>query len=170
MSVSPANSAGFAPGAELIWTPALTDFRSPASQAIYRYWLDQRQDRRFPGRADIDPLAMRGALGNISLIDVQHEPLRFRLRLVGSYQAARLGFDPTGMWLDELPAQEYRELLIDRLKEILQRAEPLLARNRALMDDHWYDYEAIWLPMASDGDRIDMVMACQIFADAPQGG
>lgn len=164
------DSAGATPAAELIWNPGPTDFRTAASAAIYRYWLDQRQDRRFPARADIDPLAMRGALGNISLIEVQHEPLRFRLRLVGSYQAARLGFDPTGMWLDEMPAPEYRDLLIGRLLTILERPEPLLVRNRQMMDERWYDYETIWLPMANDGDRIDMVMACQIFADAPQGG
>jgi hypothetical protein len=164
------DSAAATLAAELIWNPGSTDFRAEASREIYRYWLDQRQNRRFPARSDIDPLAMRGALGNISLIEVQHAPLRFRLRLVGSYQAARLGFDPTGMWLDEMPAPEYRNLLIGRLQAILERPEPLLVRNRQLMDERWYDYETIWLPMANDGDRIDMVMACQIFADAPQGG
>lgn len=170
MPVPLPDNAAATPVAELIWTPGLQDFRAEASRAIYRYWLDQRQERRFPARSDIDPLAMRGALGNIALIEVQHDPLRFRLRLVGSYQAARLGFDPTGMWLDELPAPEYRDLLIARLLAILERPEPLLVRNRQLMDDRWYDYETIWLPMASDGARIDMVMACQIFADAPKGG
>ncbi|MCW0233624.1 MAG: PAS domain-containing protein [Ferrovibrio sp.] len=158
------------PPAELIWNPEPEDFRAAGSAAVYRYWLDQRHGRRFPGRADIDPLAMRGALGNIALIEVQHDPQRFRIRLAGTYQAQRLGFDPTGMWLDELPAPEYRQLLIDRLQALLARPEPLLVRNRQLMDDRWYDYETIWLPMASDGDSIDMVMACQIFADAPQGG
>ena len=38
------------------------------------------------------------------------------------------------------------------------------------MRSHRLDMLSIWLPMASDGDRIDMVMACQIFADAPHGG
>lgn len=158
------------PPPELIWNPEPADFRAAASAAVYRYWLDRRHGRRFPGRADIDPLAMRGALGNIALIEVQHGPQRFRIRLAGTYQAQRLGFDPTGMWLDEMPAPEYRQLLIDRLQALLARPEPLLVRNRQLMDDRWYDYETIWLPMASDGDSIDMVMACQIFADAPHGG
>jgi hypothetical protein len=164
------DSAAAPPATELIWNPGPQDFRTGASAAIYRYWQDQRGERRFPARSNIDPLAMRGALGNISLVEVQHEPLRFRLRLVGSYQTARLGFDPTGMWLDEMPAPEYRALLISRLQGILQRPEPLLVHNRQLMDDRWYDYETIWLPIANDGDRIDMVMACQIFSDAPQGG
>ncbi|MEK9969565.1 MAG: PAS domain-containing protein [Ferrovibrio sp.] len=164
------DSPAAAASAELIWSPQPGDFRTAAAAAIHRYWLDQRQGGRLPGRSDIDPLAMRAALGNIALLEVQHDPVRFRLRLVGTYQVSRLGFDPTGMWLDEMPAPEYRALLISRLQAILERPEPLLVRNRQLMDDRWYDYETIWLPMANDGERIDMVMACQIFADAPQGG
>lgn len=154
----------------LIWDPGPDDFRFPLVAEIHRYWQDQRRGRRLPARADIDPMAMRVALGNIALIEVHHSPLRFRIRLAGTYQVDRLGMDPTGMWLDELPAPEYRDLLISRLKEIVARPEPLLAHNRQMMDEHWYDYEALWLPLANDGDTVDMVLACQIFADAPQGG
>lgn len=132
---------------------------------VYRYWLQQRRARRFPARADLDPLAMRKALGNISLIEVQREPSRFRLRLVGSNQSERLGFDPTGMWLDEIPAPEYRTVLIGRLKALLVRPAPLLVHNRQLMDERWYDYEALWLPLAEDGETVDMVLTCQIFAE-----
>lgn len=154
----------------LTWNPEADDFRFPLVAEIYRYWQERRGGRRLPARADIDPMAMRVALGNISLIEVHRDPLRFRIRLAGSYQAKRLETDPTGMWLDEMPAPEYREVLIGRLKEIVARPEPLLAHNRQMMDEHWYDYEALWLPLANDGETVDMVMACQIFADAPSGG
>ncbi len=154
----------------LTWDPGPADFRFPLVAEIHRYWQDQRRGRRLPARADIDPMAMRVALGNIALIEVHRDPLRFRIRLAGTYQVDRLGMDPTGMWLDELPAPEYRELLIGRLKEIVARPEPLLVHNRQMMDDHWYDYEALWLPLGNDGETVDMVLACQIFADAPQGG
>jgi hypothetical protein len=149
----------------LIWSPGPDDCQATAMAEIYRYWQDCRGTRPFPARADLDPLQMRAALGNIALIDVHREPLRFRIRLVGTDQAERLGFDPTGMWLDELPAPEYARLLIARLTEILARPEPLLVRNRQLMDDRWYDYETLWLPLAGDGLTPDMVLACQIFAD-----
>lgn len=170
----PLPGATLSPPADLIWTPGLADCRSPAIAALYRYWQESCRGRRFPGRADLDPLAMRGALGNISLLEIHaedpHGAPRFRIRLAGTYQVDRLGLDPTGMWLDEMPSPEYRELLIGRLQQLLVRREPLLVRNRQLMDDKWFDYEVIWLPMASDGERIDMVLACQIFADAPRGG
>ena len=148
----------------LKWDPRPEDCRSPVIADLYRYW----QHRRFPAGADLDPLAMKAALGNISLIEVQRAPLRFKLRLVGSYQAERLGLDPTGTWLDELPTPEYRQLLIRRLEELVARPMPLLVHNRQLMDDKWYDYEALWLPLAADGDTVDMVMACQVFADGAE--
>lgn len=163
------STAGQSSG-QTYWAPSPALCRFPLVAEIYRYWLDCRGDRALPSRADIDPLAMRVALGNIALIEVHRDPLRFRVRLAGTYQAARLGMDPTGMWMDEIPAPEYRDLLIGRLREVVARPEPLLAHNRQLMDNHWYDYEALWLPLANDGQTVDMVLACQIFADAPQGG
>ena len=152
----------------LTWSPEPGDCRFPAVAALYRYWLDSREGRRFPARAALDPLRMRDALGNISLIEVHRAPLRFRLRLVGTNQTTRLGFDPTGMWLDEMPTPEYSRLLIDRIEHLLERQEPLLVRNRQLMDNRWYDYETLWLPLAADGRTIDMLIACQIFTDAGQ--
>jgi hypothetical protein len=150
----------------LFWSPRPEDCRFAAMAELYRYWQAARQGRRFPARADLDPLQMRGVLGNIALTEIHRDPLRFRLRLVGTNQVTRLGFDPTGMWLDEMPTPEYGTLLTGRVRQILERQEPLLVRNRQLMDHRWYDYETLWLPLAADGHAIDMLLACQIFTDA----
>lgn len=153
---------------QLVWSPQPEECRFAAAAALYRYWLAGRRGRRFAARADLDPLQMRGALGNVSLTEVHRDPLRFRLRLVGTNMTARLGFDPTGMWLDDMPTREYGRLLISRMTLILEHQEPLLVRNRRFMDDRWYDYETLWLPLAADGETIDMLLACQFFADAPE--
>jgi hypothetical protein len=151
--------------AQLSWQPQPEDCRFAAAAELYRYWLSARRDRRFPARADLDPLQMRGVLGNLSLTEVHRAPLRFRLRLVGTNQVARLGFDPTGLWVDEMPTPEYARLLVDRMELIVQRQSPLIVRNRQLMDSRWYDYETLWLPLAADGETIDMLVACQFFTD-----
>lgn len=153
--------------ASLTWSPRVEDCQSSVIVGVYRYWQDRKAGRKFPARADLDPLGMRTALGSVSLTEIHRQPLRFRLRLVGTNMTARLGFDPTGMWMDEIPVPEYARLLVERIRLILQRGEPLLVRNRQFMDNLWYDYETIWLPLAADGETIDMVMACQIFTDAP---
>src|SRR3546814_16760855 len=92
---------------QLIWSPQPEECRFAAAAGLYRYWLACRQGRRFPARADLDPLQMRGALGNLPLIEVHRDPLRFRLRLVGTNQTARLGFDPTRLWPDDMTTREY---------------------------------------------------------------
>ena len=48
-------------------------------------------------RADIDPVDIRYAIGNVILIDViDGEPLQFRIRLHGTNLAERVRFDLTG--------------------------------------------------------------------------
>ncbi|WP_370154265.1 PAS domain-containing protein [Ferrovibrio sp.] len=152
---------------QLTWSPAPEACRHAVIADLYRYWLGrQAETGRLPARADFDPLTMRKALGNVALIEVHRDPLRFRIRLAGTNQASRLDRDPTGQWLDEMDAPEYRMLLIGRLTAIVRDPAPLLVHNRQLLDERWYDYEVIWLPLANDGRTVDMVMACQIFADA----
>ena len=40
----------------------------PRLQRLYQYWSDKRGERGMPSRADIDPLDMRFAIGNIILV------------------------------------------------------------------------------------------------------
>jgi hypothetical protein len=65
---------------------------------VHAYWESKRRPcGGLPGRADIDPLGMRYALGHLVLTDVEAgDPPRFLLRLVGSHVAERMGYDVTG--------------------------------------------------------------------------
>jgi len=148
------------------------DCREPAIGKLYDYWQAQRGSHRFPARGDLDPLEMKPALGGITIFEVHRNipvpgRLRFRYRLIGSDIVARDGFDLTGKWLDELPLQQYRALLTGRLEMLCADPGPLLVRNKQFYDERWFDYEAIWLPLASDHQTLDMLMACQIFASTP---
>src|SRR5215469_17698305 len=77
--------------------------RHPDLQRLYDYWDSRRGGRRYPARSDLDPVEFGFALGNVTLIDVLYEPLRFRFRLMGGLQAQRVGQDMTGKMVDELP-------------------------------------------------------------------
>lgn len=165
----------FSTASELRWDFAAADCREPAIARLYTYWCERKGEHRFPARQDIDPIGMKFALGGITLFDI-HWPAtaddagskpRFRYRLIGSEIVARDGFDLTGRWLDELPLLQYRSLLLSRLEMLARRPAPLLVRNKQFYDSRWYDYEAIWLPLASDHENVDILMACQIFADRP---
>lgn len=150
------------------------DCREPAIGQLYDYWQSRRGSHRFPARQDLDPIEMKYALGGITMFDVHRDTpvpgsLRFRYRLIGSAIVARDGFDHTGKWLDELPLLQYRALLLGRLEMLARDPMPLLVHNKQFYDERWYDYEAIWLPLASDHETVDILMACQIFAKRPSG-
>jgi hypothetical protein len=146
------------------------DCREPAIGHLYDYWLRQRGTHRFPARNDLDPIDMKPALGGITIFEIHPKAdggFRFRYRLKGSAIVARDGFDMTGRFLDELPLMQYRSLLLGRLERLARDPVPTLVHNKQYYDERWYDYEAIWLPLASDHDHVDMLLACQIFAKTP---
>ena len=174
MTETPTGRSTFSTASELRWTFTAADCREPAIAQLYAYWLARKGGHRFPGRQDIDPVEMKFALGGITLFDIQRpkEPdsaLRFRYRLIGSDIVARDGFDLTGRFLDELPLEQYRTLLLGRLRMLAEKPAALLIHNKQFYDQRWYDYEAIWLPLAADHVNVDIMMACQIFADLPSG-
>src|SRR3546814_4610975 len=80
----------------------------PGLRRLYDYWSAGRAGRALPPRALVDPVAMRPWLGNLSLVEVRHDPLRFRFRLCGSSVVDRIGLDLTGGDLDAIPDESYR--------------------------------------------------------------
>lgn len=164
----------FSTAGDTRWTFTAADCREPAIAQLFEYWLTRKGDHRFPARSDIDPLEMKFALGGITLFDVERPSEanagpRFRYRLIGADIVRRDGFDLTGRYLDQLPLLQYRTLLLGRLRMIMENPAPLLVHNKQFYDQRWFDYEAIWLPLAADHVNVDILMACQIFADTPTG-
>ncbi len=143
------------------------DFKDERTRTVWEYWLRLKAGRNFPGRSQFDPIDVRHALGNIVLVDVQGEPPRFRFRLIGSKITRRDGVDMTGRWVDEVRAEEYRSVILSRLQGIAADPRPLLVHTRAFLDDRWRDYEALWLPFAEDGRKVDLMLCCQIYAGDP---
>lgn len=162
----------FSTAAEMLTDFTAADCREAAIGQLYTYWNAQRGARRFPARRDLDPIQMRYALGGITLFNVEPPaepggPPRFRYRLIGSDIVTRDGFDFTGRYLEDLPKPQYRALLLNRLYALVRDPAPRLVRNKQFYDESWYDYEAIWLPLAEDGETPDIMMACQIFSRTP---
>ena len=145
----------------------MADDRKPAAQEpsilhaktrrLYEYWLACRRGRRYPSRADIDPLDFRFALGNVILIEVVHADGAFRYRLVGANCARRQGYDPTGKTTAAIPGPENRRAVEERLRAIVAGGEPTALVREDFADRRSYRYELLALPLG-EGDRIDMLM------------
>ncbi|HEX6957066.1 MAG TPA: PAS domain-containing protein [Ferrovibrio sp.] len=115
--------------------------------------------RRLPARGDFSPERLRYILGNLILWDVSPEPLTATYRLYGSNFAFARGGDMTGKRLDEIPDPVMRRLALHGLRRVMAMRQPLLTRGRyRLRDGSALASEALTLPLAGDGSRIDMIM------------
>lgn len=137
----------------------LSRLTSAPLHRLYDYWDARRRDGRLPGRRDIDPLDLVFVLGNLVLVDVLREPLRFRYRLNGTNleDAFRLR-GLTGTWVHEHPDLEFRQRAIGVYSHIVLTGQPLSARRDSVMDNKVRAYDSLMLPLAADGVTVDMVM------------
>jgi hypothetical protein len=66
--------------------------KHPSSRDFFAYWNDKRGDGRAPDRADIDPAAVRGLLGDIFVLSCEPQ-LGFPFRVAGTRVCALAGRD-----------------------------------------------------------------------------
>ncbi len=138
--------------------------RHPELRRLYDYWNARRGGRRYPARLDTDPVELKFALGNVSLIEVVDDTPRFRWRLVGSLLVQRLGGDDmTNRMLDDYPNPEYRDYLIGTYRDIVRRGQPRRSMNERVIDGKPRQFEVIRLPLAEDGETINMILICSMY-------
>ena len=138
--------------------------KHPKLRQLYDYWDAKRGERPMPARADLDPIDIRFAIGDVVLADViDGDPLRFRIRLHGTNLSERTNFDLTGKMLDEMPAPEFRELSLRSFRKVVREKALLHVVAARLLDGRMQRYEAILLPLSSDGARVDRLMVGMIF-------
>ena len=98
---------------------------------------------------------MQYILGQLSLIDVTLDPLRFRYRIHGTEIAHRMGVDLTGRCVDDSPKVD-----VDAFASSVQRREPLVThRDQWFVDGRLRRCEALVLPLSKDGDAVDQLVA-----------
>ena len=132
---------------------------------LYDYWDSRRAGRRYPARSDLDPVEFSFALGNVTLIDVLYEPLRFRFRLMGGLQAQRVGQDMTGKMVDDMPAGYYRDLVLKAYREAIETGQPNLQTYEQVIEGKPRQFEVLRLPLAEDGQKVNMLLLCPMFFD-----
>ncbi|MET4699918.1 hypothetical protein ABIE65_002955 [Constrictibacter sp. MBR-5] len=139
----------------------------PELRRLYDYWYQRCVGDRLPGRSIVDPLAMRGWLGNITLIDVHPSPPRFTFRLCGSSMVERIGLDPTGADLSAIPDADYRVRIETIFARMVETREPSVSRNRRRIASRAYDFEVLRLPLADDGHSVSTLLVCPMYFEVP---
>lgn len=136
---------------------------------IRAYWLEKRGARRWPARADIDPVEIPDLLPEIILLDAVGTPPRFRKRLVGSSIVEKEGVDSTGRWLDESLNPAIRDEVVRQHHEAAEAPEGnCYTVAFAGGDGKHYSYQRLLLPLSSDGRRVDMLFGGARFLPATE--
>ncbi|EDP63638.1 hypothetical protein BAL199_25937 [alpha proteobacterium BAL199] len=150
--------------------PVPAEFDDDRFHWLFDYWLQRRENGRLPGRRDIDPLHFRHLLGRVYLIEVvrESERIRFRFRLWGSKISGIFGQEHTGHWLEDIAAPGTLAELENTLRTCTLGARPHFWRRPMMVEN--VDYVAtrrMLLPLASDGQTVDMLFGLIIEEPAP---
>jgi hypothetical protein len=133
------------------------DLETPAMRRIWTVLEAKRGDRAFLNRADIDPGELVSVLSTVGLVEVHREPLRFRVRLAGTGWRETLGFEATGLWLHDWPQPMQRFALELIWSWAATERQACRARRHAVIDGAALHYEAVVIPLSSDGAAVDML-------------
>lgn len=137
----------------------------PAFARLHAYWLGKCLDGKLPGRAAIDPLDLpRDLLPGIALLEIEHGSAgrRYRLRLFGSdLEAMTGGSNETGRYYDELVDQPGLYEKLDGLLNILitERRPVYFQAPSGAADRGFLWFGRLALPLAADGQTVDMILA-----------
>ncbi len=78
------------------WQPSVDDLPRDGLRFLLTHWDGMAREGALPLAADLDPVDLRPALGNIMLVDVIDDGRNFRYRLYGSAIAFISSGDKTG--------------------------------------------------------------------------
>lgn len=138
-------------------------------RAVTEYWLAISPAGRLPGRQHFEPLDIPSLLPNVWLVDVERMPdIRLRYRLIGTSVARAFDHDPTGEYLEYTHPAARDQGHRMYLREVVQSRQPAWRVGRPTL---WHlqehlRLERIYLPLANDGETVDMVLALTVFLDS----
>ncbi len=136
---------------------SLEDLKIPAFRTLYELWDQKRGERAMPSRQDFDPSEFTALLPYVALADVEHNPIRIRLRLVGTLVTQVLGYEPTGQYMDLIPginaslARAY--WAIENKTSYFVENMPLLAPH-----NHYSTYSFLGMLLSDDDELVNITL------------
>jgi len=138
---------------------------------LHSYWRSIRPGEGLPSRDDFDPLALSAECWPyLWLLDVAHDPLRFRVRLMGTEITRYFRGEFTGKWLDDvLPDFENLEEFA-QFSGCVEKGGPDFQKIKIAQQPkiHWPGEQRrrdatpaaqrVCLPLASDESVVDVLL------------
>lgn len=137
---------------------------------LHRLWVAKRGTRRWPSFAEFTPEDLAFADDTLTLVDVLHDPLGFRMRRVGPSVEELRGPGDQGKLVDEMEPPVYGALLRKTYTEAFNAAQPTFHLVQFLPGVRParfpLAYERVILPLSNFGIAIDMLMIATDWSEA----
>jgi hypothetical protein len=144
----------------VLWAPSTEQINTPQLRFLRDYWSALAADGTLPNRKQIDPFAMRPALGYVMLIDVVEGGLDFRYRLYGSIIARVSQLDMTGRLMSAHPASAYvTEFALAANRAAVQRRLPIYTERTPALAAKTTRWERLALPLVDDAGEVTRFLA-----------
>lgn len=130
---------------------------APVLRRLYDYWR-RKAAIRPPRRSDIDPLEIGADVRNVVLLDIGHDPLRFRWRLLGGALVDAIGRNVTGLRFEEIYPHPILADVIRVFSRVALTGLPIRHVGTARFADRGHvGYESVHLPLFDENGRVGMM-------------
>ncbi|HEX6842382.1 MAG TPA: PAS domain-containing protein [Stellaceae bacterium] len=139
--------------------------RSPILVRLFEYWDGKRAGRLMPSRADIDPAELRALVLHVMIYGVVEPGRLYRIRLVGQAIVDFVGANHTGKMAGESMPPDAARRMVEILNSVVTRRAPRFRLGSAYWhhDKTHRPFEACFLPLSSDGEAVDKILAGSTF-------
>ena len=136
-------------------------------QQLYDYWCNKHNQQRLPTRQQINPSEISKLLPNLSLIDIEPDPWKFRYRLAGTRLREIYDCEVTGLELSDCDLDvDYWKRAYIHITETGRPAQGVI-RGPGAEKEHLVQF---WLrlPLATAGNSPVMLLGHDAVVPAEQ--
>lgn len=142
------------------------DMRSPKLRRVRDYWLEIKGDAAIPRQADFVLTDLADVIPHLIIIDVIHDPVRLKFRLLGTFVTDVVGRNSTGQWLDETLFPDNLEEIIWAYRHCAQTGLPLATEGPVdIAEKAWTGSEVLMLPLTDNGSSVTQLASCYDLMD-----
>lgn len=133
--------------------------RSEVNIAVLTYWQNMRDQDGLARKSTLDPAELTPCLPHLILMDVQHDPMDFRYRLIGETARYHLQPDLKGKWFSQIPYKAAPSRIHSAFSKVVCSRLPRSTRVPYVgPHSSFTEIEDLILPLASDAGTIDFLL------------
>lgn len=137
------------------------EMRSAHLKRVRDYWLGIKGDRATPQQADFALTDLADVIPHMIIIDVVHQPVRLKFRLLGTFVTDLVGRNSTGRWIDEDLYPDNLEEIIWAYRHCAQTGRPLATEGPVdIAERDWTGSEVLMLPLSDNGGTVVQIASC----------